>query len=63
MQLRRIVELAGMVDHCDFFEQQHIETDGHTAAVEGNGCRDRQVRALLAGEPAQVRQTERPSAR
>ena len=26
VQLRRIVELAGMVDHCDFFEQQTIST-------------------------------------
>lgn len=26
--LRRLVELAGMVDHCDFVEQVHTENDG-----------------------------------
>lgn len=25
--LKRLVELAGMVKHCDFFEQQHIDTE------------------------------------
>lgn len=27
MTLKRLVELAGMVEHCDFFEQEHTATD------------------------------------
>jgi len=27
LTLRRLAELAGMVEHCDFFEQEHVDTD------------------------------------
>jgi DNA recombination protein RmuC len=27
MTLKRLAELAGMVEHCDFFEQEHTQTD------------------------------------
>lgn len=30
MTLRRLAELAGMVDHCDFFEQESLQTDAGT---------------------------------
>ena len=28
MQLKRVIEMAGMLDHCDFFEQESAESDG-----------------------------------
>lgn len=30
VHLRRVIELAGMVNHCDFYEQQSVETEGRT---------------------------------
>lgn len=27
MTLKRLVELAGMVEHCDFYEQEHLDTE------------------------------------
>jgi DNA recombination protein RmuC len=30
IHLRRVIELAGMVGHCDFYEQQHVENEGRS---------------------------------
>jgi len=43
LTLKRLVELAGMVEHCDFIEQQTIETD------EGNRLRPDMIIKMPAG--------------
>ncbi len=32
MTLKRLAELAGMVEHCDFYEQEHTDTDARPDA-------------------------------
>ncbi len=44
VQLRRVVELAGMLEHCDFVEQEHLSTERGalfpdlTVRLPGNKC-------------------------
>lgn len=62
IQLKRVVEMAGMLDHCDFFEQQTIESDGgrlrpdlivnlpgrHTIAVDAKAPLEAYLEAIEA---------------
>jgi DNA recombination protein RmuC len=62
IQLKRVVEMAGMLDHCDFFEQQTIEADAgrlrpdmvvhlpgrHTIAVDAKAPLEAYLEAIEA---------------
>jgi DNA recombination protein RmuC len=64
IQLRRVVELAGMVDHCDFIEQTTIQTEdgrlrpdmivhlpaGKTIVVDAKASLNAYLEALEAGD-------------
>ncbi|MEI6715133.1 MAG: DNA recombination protein RmuC [Verrucomicrobiota bacterium] len=66
IQLKRVVELAGMVEHCDFFEQQSVETldgrlrpdmvvvlpGGHSLVVDSKVSLMGYLEALQAGDDA-----------
>jgi len=51
LQLRRVVELAGMLDHCDFREQATLSSrdgsDGGGASPDGSSAKGRRVRPDL----------------
>ena len=64
MTLKRLAELAGMVEHCDFYEQQHVKTedgalrpdmivrmpDGREIIVDAKTPLDAYLSAMEAGD-------------
>lgn len=73
IQLRRVVEMAGMVDHCDFVEQPSLQTadgarlrpdmivrlpGGKTVVVDAKTPLDAYLSAVEAGDDAETRATE-----
>ena len=69
LQLKRVVEMAGMVDHCDFFEQQSTDTEegrlrpdmvvrlpgGRNIVVDAKAPLAAYLESLEAGDEAQRR--------
>ncbi|MGI8431639.1 MAG: DNA recombination protein RmuC [Chthoniobacterales bacterium] len=77
VQLRRVVELAGMVDHCDFFEQTSVQTEegrlrpdlvvhlpaGKTVVVDAKASLNAYLEALeVADDTARVARLEQHAA-
>ena len=67
MTLKRLAELAGLVEHCDFFEQTHVKSDegmlrpdmvvrlpgGRDIIIDAKTPLDAYLNAIDAAEPAQ----------